>query len=182
MKRIIIVANNHLLNNNHIEDLKATEDDIFFLFNHMYQSYDILKEEYNKIGFLRALQEKDNVKDEQYYLGEKQIIDKQVFFNKIVLIWKLYPDFVKDLFVDNELLNIEEILEEFNIDYQGESPSSGFLGMLYAKKMFPDAKIILLGFTGKLPDGQEPPENFVHNYKWELEYYKNNKIEMVSID
>lgn len=179
--RIIIVANNHLLNKDHIDLLNPSNDDVFFLFNYMYKSYDITKE-YRKIAFLRGIGKQDEFLSDTYYLGGGQFIDIQSGFQKLVLIWKEYYEYSKNIYIPTNILLIKEILDEYDIDYPGESPSSGFLSVLYAKKYFKDHEIVLLGFTGRFPDGNEPREDFVHNYKWELDYYKKESITMIKLD
>ncbi len=182
MKRIFILANNHTLDHHHVKNLNIKENDIFFLFNHMYHSYNICKQYPNqKIVFLRGLEDNLLIEYNDLYLGGKNFINIQSNFNKVVLIWKIYQDFVDNVNIPYELLDIEKILLDFNIDYSGESPTSGFLSYLYAKHFFNDYEIVLVGFSGKLPDGSNY-NGKIHNYQWEQNYYKNNNVRNIILD
>lgn len=186
MKRIFILANNHTLDNHHIEELNVNHSDIFFLFNEMYHSYNICKLYNNqKIVFLRGLEEPLLNQFNEFYLGGKKFINIQSDFNKVVLIWKIYKEFVDNINIPYDLLDIETFLLDFNIEYSNdnnESPTSGFLAYLYAKKFYKEYEIILVGFSGKLPDGNYPSKLVGHDYKWEQNYYIKNNIKNVMLD
>ena len=186
MKRIFILANNHTLDYHHIEELNVNHDDIFFLFNEMYHSYNICKLYNNqKIVFLRGLEERLVHKLNAFYLGGEKFINIQYDFNKVVLIWEIYKEFIDNINIPYELLDIETFLLEFNIEYPSiapiQSPTSGFLAYLYAKKFYKEYEIILVGFSGKLPDGRYPSDCF-HDYKWEQNYYIKNNVKKVMLD
>lgn len=182
MKRILVLANNHMLDHHHIEQLNIKDDDIFFLFNYMYHSYDICKRYKNqKIVFLRGLEEPLLTRFNEFYLGGKNFIKIQSDFTKVVFIWTIYKEFIDNITILYELLDIEKILLDFNIDYPSESPTSGFLAYLYAKQFYSDYEIILVGFSGKLPDGSNQTE-IIHNYEWEQSYYIKNKVKNFILD
>jgi hypothetical protein len=183
MKRVFILANNHKLDHHHIKKLNINDDDIFFLFNQMYHSYDICKRYLNqKIVFLRGLEDDLLKQCGDFYLGGKNFTNIQSDFIKVVLIWKIYQEFADNINIPYELLDIETFLLDFNIEYPRLSPTSGFLAYLYAKKIYKEYEIILVGFSGKLPDGSDPIKMITHDYKWEQSYYIKNKVETIILD
>jgi hypothetical protein len=180
MPRIFLIANNERLEEHHIKNLEASENDLFFLFNYMSKSYELCKTYKQKIAILRGIHKYHKTYDikDDFYLGGNNVINNQNEFKKIVLIWKIFEDFVNKIKIDTDYLDIYNMLESFNIKkYPGNVPSTGFLGYLYAKKHFKEFEIILVGFNGEYL----VPLN-VHNFNWELEYYKKNKVKMISID
>lgn len=185
-KKVYIFANNHLLDTHHIESLDIKQDDICFVFNYMYHSFPILKDlGYKNIyAFLRYIDliDRKDIYDE--FLGGFEFLEKQHNFKKLITICddNIPSEYIEYVDIPHENIKYN-IVNKIGITYPNgiSVPTSGFLGYAYAKYLFPEYQIVLVGFTGHLPDGRESTDDR-HDYRWEQNYYKENNIIMINLD
>jgi hypothetical protein len=188
--KVYLIANNANLTEKDIPLLNMdNENDIVVLFNYMPIAYDFVKYMKHKIAFLRVLG-KDYHQNNKHYLGGVEFIEKQSDFEKVICIddFGKYDQYVKNIRIPCEKLIVEDIFNESKVVYSNgkypppskciiyddpKYPSSGFIGYIYIKSMYPEREIILVGFSGDLWEG--------HDSKWEKEYYINHKATLKTI-
>jgi hypothetical protein len=191
--KVYLIANNANLTEKDIQLLNMDNDnDIVVLFNYMPIAYDFVKYMKHKIAFLRVVTEDYDLYNSinKQYLGGVEFIKKQSDFEKVICIddFGRYDKYVKNIRIPCEKLIIEDMFEELNLVYSNgkypypskcaiyddpKYPTSGFIGYIYVSRMYPQREIILVGFSGDI--FQE------HDYKWEREYYINNKATLKTI-
>jgi hypothetical protein len=184
MKRVYLFANNHLLDTHHIKSLDIKQDDICFVFNYMHHSFPILKSlgHKNIYAFLRYIDPQDRKHLYDEFLGGFEFLEEQHNFKKLITICGENSEYIEYIDIPHENIGYD-LLEKLEISYPNgiSVPTTGFLGYAYAKCLFPEHEIILVGFTGHLPDGNEYTGNR-HDYKWEQNYYKQNNVKMIRLE
>jgi hypothetical protein len=180
-QKVYLFANNMYITHEHVKDLDIDmENDIIVLFNYMCVPYDALLAVKHKIAMLRVVYvpfELDN-----HYLGGVAFIDKQNDFEKLVCIddFGKFDKYIEGIHIPYERLNIYDFLSQ--IQFTGYTdmkiPTSGFIAYLYMSYLHPDKEIILVGFTGRYPDGTIP-DKIHHDYDWEQQYYNDKAVKRV---
>ena len=178
MERLFLIANNWMLNEDHLNSLNINpENDICFLFNTLYPlQFNIIKNIKHKYIFLRISQHD--------FIGFDNFIINQNHFQKAFFIdgKECYENI-------NHLINIPHVnistntpdmIEPFKINntHLDKAPSTGFFACIYAKLYFSSYTPILVGFTGHDPCGLDTHGEY-HNYNHEHEYYQINNIQTI---
>ena len=191
--KVYLIANNAYLTERDIQLLNMdSENDIVVLFNYMSMAYEFVKYMKHKIAFLRVVGEDYELykSTTEQYLGGVEFIEKQSDFEKVICIddFGRYEKYVKNIRIPCEKLIVEDIFEELKLVYSNgkypypskcviyddpKYPTSGFIAYIYIKSMYPQNEIILVGFSGDIFEE--------HDYKWEREYYINDKATLKTV-
>lgn len=187
--KVYLIANNVNLTERDIQQLNMdNEEDIVVLFNYMPIAYELVKFMKHKIAFLRVAG--DLVMFNSLYLGGVEFIEKQSDFEKVICIddFGRYDEYVKNIRIPYEKVLVEDIFDELKVVYSNgrypyhskcviyddpKYPTTGFIGYIYIKSMYPESEIILVGFSGDIW--------IAHDYTWEREYYINDKATLKTI-
>lgn len=170
---ISLWANNKKVNKNLIISF-AEKSDLLIMFNHAYllNKYNCLQKHPHKYLMLRSNQTysiKHNIIVRESYFGIDNI-DKYNW-DKVFFV-----DGTEEWYENNSKGKGVHVKSNFFMEIHGikmkTDPSTGFVGLLAAKFLFPSSNITLVGYTG--------PKNFYwHDMEFEQTYYRKKNIKIV---
>lgn len=168
---VFIISNSILLTREHIDSLGITGNDIVMTFNHSWPSQFLSN--VNHISMLRWN------KNTYWGLIETLIYKTKWYTHHVVFINGKHQPF-QHLFQQTDFINTHGHNIKIPSNYpRTQTPTSGFLGLLYTQQKLPTFKPILVGFTGENSKYPGKPGNLSHNYHFEQQYYIKNHIKTI---